>query len=164
MHKQTLILALGSEILRDDGIPIKILNELKKNKSFRQCDFKSANIGGLDLLELITGYKRVFIIDSMKTMQGIPGNVLLIDALDIKRTMHLTEFHNVSLTTILALGEMLDYSMPKNIYIIAVEIVEDKVFTSEISNRLLKRFSNITERVTQIINNILKGKQSLTTN
>lgn len=158
MKHNTLILGLGSEILHDDGLPGKLVKELASRGPFKKCDLKTENIVGIDLLDIINGYKRVIIIDTMKTRQGIPGNVELIDIRDIKRTMHLTEFHNVSFSTIMSLGEMLDYNMPKQVHIIAIEIVEDKTFNLEISHRLQKRYETIVDRVVYIVGNILKGK------
>jgi hydrogenase maturation protease len=165
MKDKTLILGLGSEILKDDSLPIKLIKEIKAKNLFRKCDFETANTGGIDLLDIITGYKRVIIIDTMKTRHGIPGNVMLIDVKNLDTTMHLTKLHNVSLTTIMALGNMLDYPVPKNIFIIAVEIIEDLVFTTELSNRLLKRFSTIADRVIKLVQSIIESKhQSLNTN
>ena len=67
----TLILGIGNLILTDDGVGIKIAQRLKEERP--ELEVVETGEAGLTLLDLITGYDRLIIIDSIKTEQGNRG-------------------------------------------------------------------------------------------
>ncbi len=50
MSKSLLILGLGNDILRDDGIGPRIVNHLSALIQDDRMEFKTAAIGGLELI------------------------------------------------------------------------------------------------------------------
>ena len=146
---RTLILGIGNEILTDDGIGPKIVNDLKKCHFPEHVTFATSSLGGLEILELISGYDEVVLIDAIRTRGGKPGDVYLMDCDDFKETLHLSSFHDVSFLTGIPLGRYLDLALPSEIRIIAIEIVEDLVFSANLSPILEEKYPQIyTEIVT----------------
>ena len=74
-----LILGLGSEILRDDGIGPRLARDLRTHFTSKYFRFNTSTVGGLEIIDLIKGYQVVFIIDGMKSRESKPGEVYFMD-------------------------------------------------------------------------------------
>lgn len=146
-----LILGIGNEILTDDGIGPKIVNVLSKKFEGMGADFLTCSLGGLDVLELIKDYEAVVLIDAIRTKGGIPGDVYLFEPSDFKETLHLSNLHDIDFLTALKLGEQLNMNVPSWVRIVAVEIIEDLVFSNEFTEPLKKRYPAILKEVEEFI-------------
>lgn len=153
--KDILILGIGNDILTDDGIGPKFVVELQKSNSFPHVDFLTAAVGGLEVLEMIRDYNKVIIIDAIRTRDGIPGTVYHLTPKDFKETMHLSSFHDISFLAALELGERLKIKIPSQINIIAIEIVEDLVFSNDFSPELQDKIPDIFKEVKDSIKEYL---------
>ena len=153
--KEILVLGIGNDILSDDGIGPKLVKRLENIPSFRSIDFMTTYLGGLEILELIQGYKKLIIIDAIKTRNGTPGDVYLFDIDSFKETHHISNFHDISFISALKLGEELDFIMPADIKIIAVEIVEDHEFSNEFSIPVKMKYDKIYEEIKEYILNYM---------
>jgi len=154
--KDILILGVGNDILTDDGIGPKITMRLKNESNISgNIHYDTAFMGGLDLLEFIRDYKTVIIIDAIKTKDGKPGDVFYCTPDDFKYALHLDNLHDVSFLTAIKLGKKSGYNITDNIHIIAVEVVEDRVFSNDFSPEIQKKYEDITATVKRYINEIL---------
>ncbi|HUS87700.1 MAG TPA: hydrogenase maturation protease [Bacteroidales bacterium] len=141
--RKRLILGVGNDVLMDDGIGPRIVNDLQRDlPSDHFTCYQTINLGGLEILEFIRNYDEVVIIDAIKTAGGTPGDVYILTPGDFKETCHLSSFHDVSFLTALKLGDKLQYKLPEIIVIIAVEIVEDLCFGEHFSPLVQQRFED----------------------
>jgi hydrogenase maturation protease len=155
MNKNKILIhGIGNEILTDDGIGPIIVKRLKGNLSNKDIDFETAFVGGLELLEYIQGYHTVIFIDAIRTKNGIPGTVYQLSPENFNTTIHLSSIHDVSFLTSVALGKKLGLDMPQCIYIIAVEIVEDRIFADNFSPQIRENYEKIFNEVKEIIEKI----------
>ena len=150
VHPHTLIVGLGSEILGDDGIGHRIVEKISLLLNNPGILFDTALCGGLDLLNAITGYDNVVLIDAIKGFRHI-GNVESFPLEQFKETLHLSNVHEGTFKELYLLGEMLGYKMPGNVLIISVEITENEVFSEILSPEISCRFENICSTVIGII-------------
>lgn len=150
--KKSLILGIGNDILTDDGIGPKLVNELKSRKSLTDFDLSTVFIGGLDILELIQGYEMVIFIDAIMTNGGTPGTVYHFNPEDFKETLHLSNLHDANFLTALELGKKTGLKIPEEIHIIAIEIIEDRIFSDQFSPEIEMKFPGIFETVLSLIN------------
>jgi hydrogenase maturation protease len=155
--KKVLILGIGNDILTDDGIGPKLVNKLKSKKAFTDIDFLNVFIGGLEIIELIQGYEKVIFIDAIITKDGIPGTVYHFRPEDFKETLHLSNLHDANFLTALDLGRKMEMHVPEDIHIIAIEIIEDRVFSEHFSPVIERMFPGIFERVLNLVNSFIKG-------
>ncbi len=159
MHRNKILIhGIGNEILTDDGIGPKIVKRLKGNLSNKDIDFKTAFLGGLELLEYIQGYDTVIFIDAIRTRDGIPGTVYQLSPENFDTTIHLSSVHDVSFLTSIALGKKLGLNMPGVIHIIAIEIVEDKIFNNDFSPLIQEKYDKIFNEVKEKIEQILADR------
>lgn len=147
----TLILGIGNDILTDDGIGPKLVHKLKKTRKYPQVAFQTATVGGLEILELIRDYKRVIFIDAIKTKDGVPGTIYQLTPSHYKETLHLSNFHDVSFLAALDLAKQMEISIPDQIDIIAVEIVEDLIFSNKFSPPIAKKYKAIFSEVLDLV-------------
>lgn len=156
-EKNILILGMGNEILTDDGIGIKLLNDLEEKFPVAEADYETLSIGGLEIVEFLSGYKTVIILDAIKTLDGIPGNVYRFVPDDFKSTLHIDNLHDISFLNALKVGKKLGYNMPSQIEIIAVEIIEDMVFGSEFTPQIQEKYPEIFSEVSEIVKEIISA-------
>jgi len=144
---KVLVLGIGNEILTDDGIGLKLLEDLEKKGIPAGADFVKATVGGLEILDLISGYKSVVFLDAIRTANGVPGTVYVMDLSDFSETLHLSNLHDISFIQAIKLGKTLGYSLPAAMHILAVEIVEDLVFSNQFTEAIESRYPEILARV-----------------
>ncbi len=88
-----------------------------------------ASLGGLDLLDLLTGYERVIIIDAIKTEGGKAGQIHRLKAEALSSTRHAGSPHDINLATALEMGKRLGMKMPLRIDIYAIEAEDTESFS-----------------------------------
>ncbi|MFH1119345.1 MAG: hydrogenase maturation protease [Bacteroidota bacterium] len=161
MKNKALIHGIGNEILTDDGIGPKLVKRLKETLSLNNVDFETAFLGGLEVLEYIQGYQTVIFIDAIRTRNGIPGTVYCLSTEDFNKTIHLSSVHDVSFLTALDLGRKLGLNMPEFIHIVAIEIVEDRIFNDGFTLHIQEKYEDIFREVKEIIERIFSGQETL---
>ena len=154
-NKKTLILGIGNNILTDDGIGSRLVNDLSKQIHDPEVHYDTACCGGLEIVEYIKDYERVIFIDAIRTLEGSPGDVYYFIPSDFQETSHLSSLHDVSFLTALKLGQTLNLGLPNDLHIIAVEIIEDLEFSEELTWQLKERYPEILERVLEIVKLII---------
>ena len=172
---KTLILGLGSEILTDDGIGLRLVNDLSltfqveknlKGRKAIQIDFKTCLTGSLDLLETIKDYDALIILDATKTQNGIPGNVYRYSLNNYKDTIHLQNIHDISFPDTLKLGKRIGLKIPEKVEIFAIEIFDNLTFSSslsvELTNKYPKVLKEIKNQIKELTSQGLTQSQALT--
>jgi len=155
--KQVLILGLGNDILMDDGIGPKLAMELRNSVNDPHISFETAAVGGMELIEMIRDYQQVIIIDAIKTKNGIPGSVYYLTPASFKETLHISNLHDISFLTALQMAKKIGIFITDKIDIIAVEIVEDRVFGSEFTPLVQEKYEGIKKNVVDLTYNLIKG-------
>jgi hydrogenase maturation protease len=129
-NKKTIIIGLGNPILTDDGVGVKVAQELEEliNMAlYPQLTITEASAGGLRLMELLLDFQRVVLIDAYyldpdQTQPGTIHRLSLDDLRSASPTQHSTSAHDTSLVTALDTAEQLGYQVPNEFIIYAVEV------------------------------------------
>ena len=153
-----LILGIGNRILSDDGIGIKLIEDLQDEFLHPMVHFKTACTGGLEIVEMMQNYNDVLIIDAIKTPGGEPGKIYHFTVEDFKETLHISSFHDISFLIALEFMKRSGLNVPENIRILAVEILEDSYFSEDFSFEIQKQYKTIRNKVRSFIRNNLDGK------
>jgi len=124
---KTLVLGLGNPILSDDGVGIYVARAVEARRSAGEhLSFCEASVGGMRLLEVMSGYERVILVDAIQTQDGQPGQIYRLRADDVRTSRHAGSSHDLSLPGALILGRRLGMPLPadEHILIIAIEVQE----------------------------------------
>jgi hydrogenase maturation protease len=146
----TLVLGIGNEILGDDGVGIQIAREVASVIKTPGVDVKETRAAGINLLEIIRGYRRLIIADAILTKATESGKIHRIGIDSLETTGQAFTPHGASLKTVLELGEILfPGQMPKQVVIFAVETGDIKSVTDEMTK-------SVAAAVPVVVNMILK--------
>jgi hydrogenase maturation protease len=149
---KTLVLGLGNPILSDDGVGIKVAHEVAHQLRSPQVTVSETGAAGLSLLDCITGYDKVIIIDAIQTEKGQAGQIHRMGAEDFSSTKHFISPHQINLITALELGKMLDLAMPQKITIFAVEAKDITSFSEKCTPEVEKA---IPEAVRMVLKDLV---------
>jgi hydrogenase maturation protease len=130
---KTLILGIGNTVLTDDGVGCRVVQRLKKRLRGRSdITVKETSLSGLSLLDELTGYERLIIVDAIQTKGGKPGDIYKLSPSDFK-TGRMAIIHDLGLFSTLELGRKLEMDMPCEVIIFAIEAKDMATFSEKLS-------------------------------
>ena len=145
--QKILIYGVGNPYRRDDAVGIKVVEILQKKITKSNITIKSGSIDGLAMLDEILGYDRAIFVDSIKTKDGIPGDIYRIQVNPLKIPTSLTVSHGIDFVTALRMGKRFGYTMPKHITIFAVEIEDNTSFNEECTEKVTSSIPEIADKI-----------------
>ena len=145
----TLVLALGNDILGDDKVALAAAQAVRLRYS-KQIDFRDSAEAGLAMLDIMSGYKRVLLLDSITTGRNVPGTVLEFFRKDFDKVTGPSP-HYAGLPEVLALAKSLGIAFPEEIRILAMEIESPVDFTERLSDEITEALPDYVEKASQIL-------------
>jgi hydrogenase maturation protease len=147
---KTLIIGLGNPILGDDGVGWAVAEQVRTALSHRtpsaldslesgevDIEVDNASLGGLSLMERLTGAERVILIDSIFTGLKTVGTVSQFTLSDLpdRSAGHSASAHDTSLRNALNVGRSMNIDLPEdgNVFIVAIEAANVYDFSQELS-------------------------------
>jgi hydrogenase maturation protease len=154
---KTLVLGLGNELYGDDGVGHHVIRQIRcdlsTQKDFAYClrnvDLEECSVSGLALLDVIVGYDRLIIIDTIKKSEPIPGKVTRLKESDLRHIPGPSP-HYVSVPQAVEIGRKAGLKVPAKIDIIAVE-----------AKNLYYMGEGLTEEMTRAIPEIIQELRDL---
>jgi len=154
-----LVLGFGNEILTDDGIAVKLVNDMKNKSEDPKIVYHTSWLGGLEILEYFKEeYRSVLFIDATKTGEVKPGTIKQYDMDNFEETLHLSNFHDASFINAIKLAHKLGYKVPQSINVLSIEIVEDELFGKSFSKEIEAQYKSILSSVSGIITSLSKSE------
>jgi hydrogenase maturation protease len=142
---RAIVIGLGNPVLGDDGVGWRVADDVEAQLRARggadaggrlpAVEVDRLDVGGLSLMERITGFDLAILIDAAQ-LPGRPiGEVhsCPFDELDDRSAGHLDSAHDASLRTALALGQRLGATLPLRIEVVTVQITSVDAFSDALS-------------------------------
>lgn len=146
-----LILGVGNKIKRDDAVGPIVASEVHDSLEEKESvDLKEASAGGFPLLGKIEGYDKVFLIDSVVTKDGDPGQWYYISLDDLKSGKGSTVSHSIDLKTMKEIGEKIGENIPE-IMIFAIEVKEPFEFGEDLTEELSQSLPHVISEIREAI-------------
>jgi hydrogenase maturation protease len=149
----TRIIGLGNSILKDDGVGIYAVRELRRclnqARLDSDIDIVETEVGGFSLMELMTGWRRVILVDSIQFKGLEPGTVVRIQPDDLHTSLRLRSVHDIDLPTVLELGRRLGLSMPQDITVFGIQAEDALTFGESLTDAAQR---GLKEAVNLILN------------
>jgi hydrogenase maturation protease len=161
IENTTLIIGLGNPILGDDGVGWVVAQQLKDELVEREdIEFDFLSLGGLSLMERLTGYQKVIMIDALSTGNYPQGKVISfpLDSMVDLNAGHSSSPHDTSLRNALDVGRSMNISLPKNenIIVVAVEAANVYDFSRELSPQVADAVPHAVNLVLEILSKTKK--------
>ena len=156
----TLILGVGNPILSDDAVGIRIAEKLKEENP--GLEVATTSEAGINLLDLVAGYDRLIIIDSIMTEKGKVGEVYQLNLEDLKPSAECRSSHGIGITTAFEFGQKLGYIMPRYVSIYAVEIKDNATFREQCTREIERSIPLIARQILEKekLGKLLSAKKS----
>ena len=162
---KTLVIGLGNPILGDDGVGWVVAEQVrsalcKPQSSIpnpQSVEVDSASLGGLSLMERLTGAERVILIDAIFTGTQPVGTVsqFALTELPDLSAGHSASAHDTSLRNALRVGRDMHVPLPEdeNVTIVTVEAEAVYDFSQELSPAIAAAVPLALQQVLDLLNN-----------
>ena len=158
---RTLLLGMGNPILCDDAVGVRLAKDLKARligtpglEFVAEC-----SVGGLSLVDVVSGYDRIIVLDSIRTAAGRPGDWYAFTAKRLRETMHLSNIHDTNFATAMELGRRLGHRIATedDIFICAVEVEDNITFSETMTSGLEAAYPTVREEILREVMALLES-------
>lgn len=131
----TLVVGLGNPILGDDGVGWRVIDELDEI-DHDEASLQQAHVGGVSLMELLVGYRRVIIVDAIIDPEDEPGTVWCkpLSAVETGVVSHLDSTRDAPLPAAIEASRATGADMPSDIDVVGIVIDSDDAFGEDMSD------------------------------
>jgi hydrogenase maturation protease len=148
---RTIVVGIGNTILGDDAVGILVARELVPFRKELDIEIEEAYTGGLNLLDMIVGYDRAILVDSICEPKKRIGQVMVMDPAKIP-SAHSTNPHDVSFPEALEMAKRIEgYKIPDEIELVAINIERCVDFSTDLSEDVRKAIPKALEKVREIL-------------
>jgi hydrogenase maturation protease len=153
---KTLVIGLGNPILGDDGVGWQVAEQVASLTADRHdIEVDCVALGGLSLMERLTGFERVILVDSIFTGENPNGTISLLRLTQMPDLSfgHTTAIHDTSLHNALTVGRSLGIPLPgdEDIHIISIEAENVYDFSEKLTPLVEAAIPQAVSAVLQLI-------------
>ncbi len=147
-----ILVGMGNPILGDDRIGVLIMREIEalynaSHKPNGDVIFEEANLGGLALLDIIDGFEKAILVDSISSGSYPVGTLLRLTKEDFTETRHISSMHDINFATALEMGDKMGHKIPVEFDIYAVEIKPALDFMAPLSPELEEIMPKVVKEI-----------------
>jgi len=147
-----LILGIGNILLKDEGIGVHVVKKIKEMSLPDNVEVLDGGTAGLDLVDFISGYKKLIVIDAVTTGDK-PGTIYRLLETNLKiKPKAIMSFHEIDFLDALYMSDVMG-EKPEEIIVIGVE-PKDMSDGVELSPEIEERIPRIIEIVMEELNNL----------
>lgn len=144
-----LLLALGNDLLGDDGVGLLAARSLKEEFN-GEIDVIETSEAGLALMEMMEGYRRALLLDAVMTGRCPAGTVLEFTPSDFQKVIAPSP-HYAGIPEVLDLAKRLEISFPEDLRILALEVEEPYEFSEELTPSVEKALPALIDKAREIL-------------
>jgi hydrogenase maturation protease len=142
---KTLILGLGNELAGDDAIGLLAARALREQLSEDEADVVESSASGMALLEILAGYERAIVIDSILSGRNPPGTISELALREVGRVVA-PSLHHAGLPEMAAAAERLGLSFPSQTRVFAVEVADPYTLGAAVSGPVVGALDELVRR------------------
>jgi hydrogenase maturation protease len=135
---RTLVLGIGNSILGDDGVGVRVAQEVAARINDENIDVRDVSVDGLNLFDHILGYDRLVVVDAIVAEDGRVGEIYRLKperVCDPSRSA--ISPHHFNLATTIEIGNKLfPGAMPREVTLYAVGAEEATTVTEEMTGEV----------------------------
>jgi hydrogenase maturation protease len=143
----TLLLGLGNDLLSDDAVGLRVAAALREPLAGQpEITISQSAEMGLALLDLVSGFERLVLVDAIQTGRAPPGYVHDLNGDELPGFSAISP-HFVGIAEMLALGRELGMPMPTQIRIFAIEVQDPFTMATHLTPVLERALPGVTRDI-----------------
>lgn len=146
---RTLVLGLGNELAGDDAVGVLVARTVRRRLAGK-ADVVESSASGLALLEILAGYDRAVVVDSVRTGRRPPGAVRELSLSEVGRVVA-PSLHHAGLPEMAAVAEQLGLRFPERTVVLAVEVEDPYTLGAGLSEGVAGAVDEAAARVLERI-------------
>lgn len=159
--KKILVLGMGNDIMGDDAAGLVAARRLEeKLNTGGGVDFCLISSAGFILMDVMEGYNKVLVLDSVLSDEKSAGSIRELDESELMGKYSGSP-HSTGLPEIIELAKRLELDFPDEFRALVIGINEKGVLRESLSIIIEKRIPLFTEKAVQIINSWQKEPKTL---
>ena len=157
-----IVIGLGNPLLGDDGVGWRVADEVEgrldaarlAGREIPGVEIERLGVGGLRLMECLTGYDTAILVDAAEFPDRPCGEVRCCSFEDLAdyAAGHLDSAHDASLRTALALGRRLGADLPERIETVTIQAQRTDEFSEDLSPAVLAAIPAAASAVVELLN------------
>jgi len=144
---RTLLVGLGNPILGDDGIGIRLTQDLaaEHGRTAGLEILADCPAAGLDLVERLAGYERVLLIDALDAPDLPPGTLLHLDAGGLGPAATTSHVHGMDFAAALEVARQAGLPLPaaSEIHVLGIAARETHDFSQTLSSAMEQAYPSL---------------------
>jgi len=155
-QNEILVLALGNDIMGDDAAGLFAARALKDSFGGKIDIFEVAS-AGFGLIDILEGYKKVLILDSVPSRHEGPGHIMELTKDNFSNHISWSP-HYAGLPELISLAEKLEINFPDDIRVLVLEITEKGIIREGLSPEIEKQIPLYVDIASSLLNEWICGK------
>lgn len=154
-----LLLALGNDILGDDAVGLLAARQLSELLSGR-IEIKEASTAGFALLDYLSGFDRVLILDSVVGDKAAAGSIRKISVNEFS-TQSVLSPHFVGLPELVETAQSLEIPFPSEIKLLGMTVEDPFVLREGLTKRVSERLPEFVKQARKILEDWIREPASI---
>lgn len=149
---ETLILGLGNPLRGDDAVGLYLVEKLKE-RNILEVDFITLEERGLSLLDVISKYKKVIVVDAIFMEDKKIGEVVELE--EGKINLYTVGSHYLGIEDVIEISRKIMNGLPEKVQLLGI-VVEDFFqlrdgFTEKLFKKLPEIEENLVSKLLKIV-------------
>lgn len=154
LEKKVHIIGIGNLTRLDDGVAIRVIQELEKESLPKTVKISDLGTGGIDIPLALSGWSLGIIIDAIDMDNLEPGEIIEFEIKDehLPDISGLSSSHGFDALLALKLAFSLNnFSLPKKISIIGIQIKSLEGFGMKLSPEVAQAIPKVIKKIKEIL-------------
>lgn len=147
---RTAVLGLGNPVVTDDRAGLAVAQHLARLLSEEPVpgvDVLESTRGGLELMDLLSGYQRAILVDCIISDRGAPGAIHRLTLEHVEGSARLISAHEVSVGDVFRLARWLGTPMPPRVEIIGIEGADVATLSERMTPQVEAAVAQVTREI-----------------
>lgn len=145
-QNKILLIGLGNSILSDDAAGIEVARTVAGKLKDGAVEFVEASYAGWRLIDILNGYKRAIIVDSIVGERYKPGECYKVELKNMK-LLHLSSSHGMGLNEAIGMAKMQGFQIPEKISLYAIGVSNPFEFGEKMTDEVSGGIQGAAEKI-----------------